>query len=284
MSPQAELMADQFVVSESGFRLLTSIVRQYSGICVGDDKRQLLINRLRRRVVELNLSSIDDYGQYVSADTSGVEIETLVDLMTTNHTGFFREAEHFSVVFDALVPKMRSMMSAEEPFRLWSSASASGEEPYTLAMFAAEATRRQPGLKFSILASDISRRMIEVARRGLYSMQSVEVVPKNFLHRYFERGVGPQEGRCRLRHAVRESVLFQRINLLDREYPVGHRQHVIFCRNVMIYFDVDTRRAVVERLLSNLHPSGYLVVGCSESLLGLIPGLQSVHHGIYTRS
>ena len=271
-------------VSDRGLRLLSELVLEYSGISVGADKHQLVANRLRRRVRELHLNSVDAYGDYVRADATGAELETLVDLITTNHTAFFREPEHFSVFFDRLIPTLRADMPSGYPVRVWSAAAASGEEPYTLALLAAEAQRQDPLMRVNIQASDISRRMLDVAARGVYSMESISVIPKEMLHRYFERGVAAQDGNCRLRREVRASVNFQRINLLDTHYPVSDLQHVIFCRNVMIYFEVETRRKVVERLLSHLAPGGYLIVGYSESISGLLPGLNSVSHGIYRRS
>ncbi|MEI6458044.1 MAG: CheR family methyltransferase [Pseudomonadota bacterium] len=271
-------------VSDRGLRALAELVHDYSGICIGPDKHQLMANRLRRRVQDVGLLSLDDYGDFVRADATGEEIETLVDLMTTNHTAFFRESEHFTVLMQELAPTLRAAMPTGYPVRVWSAAASSGEEPYTLAMLTAEDQRRDPLHRWVLQASDISRRMLDVAVRGVYSMDSVAVVPPDLLPRYFERGVGAQDGRCRLRREVRAAVSYQRINLLDAHYPIREPQHVIFCRNVMIYFDVDTRRAVVERLLEYLVPGGYLVVGYSESLTGLVPRLSSVSHGVYTRS
>lgn len=270
-------------LSNRGLRRLSDLVREYSGICIGDDKHQLVVNRLRRRVKELELESFDAYGDYVRSDASGRELEVLVDLMSTNHTAFFREREHFTVLFNQLAPKLRASLPAGVPLRVWSAAASSGEEPYTLALLAAEERRREPTRRWQLQASDISRRMLEVAARGIYALPSETVVSSDLLHRYFERGVGPQEGRCRLRREIRDSVRFQRINLLEPQYPILDRQHVIFCRNVMIYFDVPTRRVVVDRLLSHLAPGGFLIVGYSESLGGLVPGLVSISHGVYTR-
>lgn len=270
-------------LSDRGLRRLSELVREYSGICIGEDKHQLVANRLRRRVRELRLESFDAYGDYVRSDASGRELEMLVDLMSTNHTAFFREREHFNVLFQQLAPKLRASLPAGAPLRVWSAAASSGEEPYTLALLAAEEQRHDPTRRWQIQASDISRRMLEVAARGVYALPSETVVSPDLLRRYFERGVGPQEGRCRLRREVRTTVRFQRINLLEPVYPILDRQHVIFCRNVMIYFDVPTRRVVVDRLLSHLAPGGFLIVGYSESLGGLVPGLVSVSHGVYTR-
>jgi chemotaxis protein methyltransferase CheR len=271
-------------LTDQGLRSLAQMVRAYSGICVGPDKHQLVENRLRRRVRELTLESIEAYAEYVRLDRSGSELENLIDLISTNHTAFFREAEHTAVLFERLAPTLRARECAGTPLRLWSAAAASGEEPYTIALMAAEERRVNPSWQWTITASDISRRMLDQARRANYPLSSVSVVPKELLRRYFERGVGTQEGRCRIKRELRDSVSFKRINLLDPSYPLREPQHVIFCRNVLIYFDEITRRTVAQRLLEHLVPGGYLVVGYSESLSGTLPGLRSVFHGVYTRS
>ena len=271
-------------LSDRGLRLIAELVRGHSGICVGPDKHQLVENRLRRRVRELKLNTLETYADYVAADRSGSELETLVDLISTNHTAFFREVEHVHVLFDRLAPALRRREVAGTPLRVWSAGASSGEEPYTLAMRAAEETRQNPLSRWTLTASDISHRMLAVAKLGVYSMSAVESVPTELLQRYFERGVGAQEGRCRVRRELRDTVTFRRINLLDAQYPLAEQQHVIFCRNVLIYFDLPTRRLVVKRLLEYLVPGGYLVVGYSESLSGLVDGLRSFSHGVYTRA
>jgi chemotaxis methyl-accepting protein methylase len=270
-------------LTDRGLQILSALVRDYSGICIGSDKHQLVENRLARRVRELGLSSLEAYAQRVRESRDGSELETLVDLITTNHTSFFREPDHFSLLFDRIGPELRVNLEPGEPLRLWSAASSSGEEPYTLAMLSAEDAKANSCHRYAITASDISRRMLSAADRGIYEMTSLSSVPKPLVHRYFERGTGPQLGRCRVLRALRESVAFRRINLLDGYYPLNERQHVIFCRNVLIYFDTATRRAVVQHLLDTLVPGGFLVVGYSESLSGLFPELRAYSHGVYRR-
>lgn len=270
-------------LSDRGLRSIAELVRGYCGISVGADKHQLVENRLRRRVRELKFDSLEAYADYVAADPTGAEIETLVDLLSTNHTAFFREVEHVHVLFDRLGPALRRREVAGASLRVWSAGASSGEEPFTLAMMAAEDTRLNPLSRWSFTASDISHRMLAVAKRGVYSLSAVDAVPLDLLHYYFERGVGAQDGNCRLRRELRDTVVFRRINLLDEQYPFAERQHVIFCRNVLIYFDLPTRKLVVERLMNYLAPGGFLVVGYSESLSGLVSGLRSFSHGVYTR-
>mgnify|MGYP003347448987 CR=1 FL=1 len=271
-------------LSDRGLRELAGLVRAYSGITLGPDKHQLVANRLRRRVRELKLESFEHYGEYVRADGSGSELETLVDLMSTNHTAFFRESLHFAALVSEVLPRLRAARGMNrDPLRVWSAACATGEEAYTLAMLLAEDSAAEPGRVFELLGSDISRRALALAERGVYPMERAGVVPEDLLKRYFERGVGAQAGRCRVKRILRDAVRFQRINLLDDSYPLSRPQDVIFCRNVLIYFDVETRRRVLARLAASLTPEGVLVVGVSESVGGLLPELVRISHGVYAR-
>ena len=272
-------------VSGKAYRILTDLVYEHSRIRLGAEKQTLLANRLQKRLRTLGLTSYDDYCAVLQSDDGEQEIEELVDLISTNHTRFFREPNHFSFlanrVLPALVPRL---IASGSTLRLWSAAASSGEEPYTIAIIVAEHSRTCPSLDWQITASDISRRMLGHAQKGIYQMDSVESVPPELLRRYFQKGFGVRAGACRIKREVQEHVRFERINLFQAEYPMLPKQHVIFCRNVMIYFDPPSRASAVQRLIRQLSPGGYLVVGNSESLLGINHGLQQIQQGIYQRS
>jgi chemotaxis protein methyltransferase CheR len=272
-------------VSGKAYRVLTDLVYEHSRIRLGAEKQTLLANRLQKRLRTLGLTSYDDYCAVLQSDDGAQEIEELVDLISTNHTRFFREPNHFSFlanrVLPALVPRL---ITSGSTLRLWSAAASSGEEPYTIAIVVAEHSRTYPSLNWQITASDISRRMLSHAQKGIYQMDSVESVPPELLRRYFQKGVGVRAGACRIKREVQEHVRFERINLFQAEYPMLPKQHVIFCRNVMIYFDPPSRASAVQRLIRQLSPGGYLVVGNAESLLGINHGLQQIQQGIYQRS
>lgn len=272
-------------VSGKAYRILTDLVYEHSRIRLGAEKQTLLANRLQKRLRTLGLTSYDDYCAVLQSDDGAQEIEELVDLISTNHTRFFREPNHFSFlanrVLPALVPRL---IASGSTLRLWSAAASSGEEPYTIAIVVAEHTRTCPSLDWQITASDISRRMLGHAQEGIYQMDSVESVPPELLRRYFQKGIGVRAGTCRIKREVQEHVRFERINLFQAEYPMLPNQHVIFCRNVMIYFDPPSRASAVQRLIRQLSPGGYLVVGNAESLLGINHGLQQIQQGIYQRS
>jgi chemotaxis protein methyltransferase CheR len=270
--------------SGKAYRILVDLVYEHSRIRLGADKQTLLANRLQKRLRVLGLASYDDYCAVLESREGAEEIEELVDLISTNHTKFFREPDHFSFlvsrVLPALIPRLVSLGS---PLRLWSAAASSGEEPYTMAIVIAEYLRAYPPLEWQITASDISRRMLEHAQQGIYRMDAVQTVPPEMLKRYFQKGMGVRAGTCRIKPELRDRLRFERINLFQPTYPVARKQHVIFCRNVMIYFDAPSRAIAVQRLTQHLSPGGYLVVGHSESLLGTRHGLQSIQQGIYQR-
>ena len=272
-------------VSGKAYRILTDLVYEHSRIRLGAEKQTLLANRLQKRLRTLGLTSYDDYCAVLQSHDGAQEIEELVDLISTNHTRFFREPNHFSFlanrVLPALVPRL---ITSGSTLRLWSAAASSGEEPYTIAIVVAEHSRTCPSLDWQITASDISRRMLGHAQKGIYQMDSVESVPPELLRRYFQKGIGVRAGACRIKREVQEHVRFERINLFQAEYPMLPKQHVIFCRNVMIYFDPPSRASAVQRLIRQLSPGGYLVVGNAESLLGINHGLQQIQQGIYQRS
>ena len=207
-----------------------------------------------------------------------------MDLISTNHTKFFREPDHFSFLVKQALPALLPRLAASgSPLRVWSAAASSGEEPYTIAIVLAEYLRANPSMEWEIIASDISKRMLAEAKQGIYRMDAVKPVPPELLKRYFQKGIGVRAGTCRIKPVIQERVRFERINLFQAQYPVHAKQHVIFCRNVMIYFDPPSRATAVQRLTRHLSSGGYLVVGHSESLLGIRHGLQPIKQGIYQR-
>ena len=272
-------------ITPRAFRALAERVYGYCGIVFGPEKHTLMANRLRKRIAALGLGSYDEYAERLGADDGGAELDVFIDLMTTNHTGFFREEEHFRVLGAQVLPELaRERLQPGAVLRMWSAACASGEEPYSMAMVAAQAQRRDLIPGWEILGSDISQTMLAVAERGIYARDRLQPVPPELVSSCFLQGVRSQAGFVRLDPDIRRQVRFERINLLDDDYRLGGPQHVIFCRNVMIYFDDATRAGVLWRLREQLHPGGYLFVGVSESLGNLCGGLEPVSHGVYRRT
>lgn len=270
-------------LSAEAYRTLAGLIYQHSRIRLGPDKQPMLANRLRKRLQALGLTSYDDYCGILHSAQGQDEVERLVDVISTNHTRFFREPAHF-MFLGVILPELVSQLAGKgDPLRVWSSAASSGEEPYTLAIVLSEYFREHPAVEWQIEASDISHRMLEHARQGIYPLDRGHALPGVLLRRYFQRGVGAREGTCRVKAGLREHVRFQRVNLFQAEYPVAREQHVIFCRNVMIYFDPPSRATLVEKLTRQLAPGGFLVIGHSESLLGIRHDLQSVRQSVFRK-
>jgi len=271
-------------ISAEAYRTLATLVYQHSHIRLGPDKQPMLANRLRKRLRALGLVSYDEYCAVLRSGRGPDEIEHLVDLISTNHTKFFREPEHFTFLTSRILPDLVPRLAAEgSPLRVWSAAASSGEEPYTIAIAIAEFFRQHVSVEWQVEASDISHRMLEQAQRGVYRLDAEHALSPELLRRYFQRGVGDHTGNCRVKAELRERVRFQRINLFQAEYPVARDQHVIFCRNVMIYFDPASRATLVHKLTRQLAPGGFLLIGHSESLMGIRHDLESVRQSLFRK-
>jgi len=271
-------------LSAGAYRTLVDLVYQHSRIHLGPDKQPMLANRLRKRLRVLGLISYDDYCAVLRSGQGPDEIEQLVDLISTNHTRFFREPEHFTFLTNRILPELAPRLAAAgSPLRVWSAAASSGEEPYSLAIVLAEFFHEPASVDWQVEASDISHRMLEEAERGIYPLDARHALPPELLRRYFQRGVGDHAGYCRVKAELRKRVRFQRINLFQAEYPVPKDQHVIFCRNVMIYFDPASRATLVHKFTRQLAPGGFLVIGHSESLMGIRHDLKPVRQSVFRK-
>lgn len=271
-------------LSAGAYQTLANLIYQHSRICLRPDKQPMLANRLRRRLRTLGFADFDEYCALLRSERGPEEIENLVDLIATNHTQFFREREHFTYLTERFLPELTPQLAATgSPLRIWSAAASSGEEPYTVAIVLAEFFRQHPAVDWQVEASDISHRMLDHARTAIYALNRVPPAFPELLKRYFQKGVGERAGTCRVKPELRQRVRFQRINLFQAEYPVPCDQHVILCRNVMIYFDPPSRAALVQKLTRQLAPGGLLVIGHAESLLGIRHHLHSVHQSIYRK-
>tara|TARA_Y100001938_G_C8046940_1_gene409457 strand:- start:148 stop:954 length:807 start_codon:yes stop_codon:yes gene_type:complete len=255
------------------FQQFRDMIHEIAGIAMSDAKRQLVAGRLSKRLRHFELSSYGDYFQLLMKDKA--ELQTAVDLLTTNETYFFREPKHFEFLRERLQDDLRS----SQPLRVWSAACSSGEEPYTLALLLADCLPSRP---WEILASDISTRILDKARTGIYPEEDASGIPRELLHRHCLRGTGSHSGMFTLEPALKRRIGFRQINLNNALPDVGVFD-VIFLRNVMIYFDPPTKRQVVQRLCARLRPGGYFFVSHSESLHGISDELQSLRPSIYRK-
>lgn len=265
------------VLSDSLFRMFQAFFRDYCGLYFGDDSRFLLEKRLARRIADLGIGSFSTYHYLLRKDNSGEEeLATIIDMLTTNETYFFREMGQLRALIDEILPELleRTRGRRPGPVSLWSAGCSSGEEPYSIVMLALEAGL-EPGRDFRVYASDISRQVLHKARRGLYRQSSFRETDPLLRKRYFQE---VENGTWRISDDVKRHVVFTRVNLMDRSrISVLGTMDVILCRNVIIYFDVETKRHVIGTFAEKLHPGGYLLLGHSESLINVSNAFQLRH-------
>lgn len=268
---------------ESEFEFIRKLVYQRSRICLDAGKREMVSARLGKRLRATQLSTVSEYCQLLQSPEAGEELAHLIDAISTNHTFFFRENAHFEFVRDRIVPEMRQRRQGERwpRFLAWSAACSSGEEPYSLAITLQESLGTE--WDWHIQCTDISHRILDQAGKAIYRTDVIERMPPASVKKYFQQGVGPQAGNYRVRPELRQRLSFHQLNLLERDSPLPDPFHVIFCRNVMIYFDRQTQEELVRRLTKRLLPGGYLLVGHSESLTGINHALELVRPATYRR-
>jgi len=271
-------------LSQQAFAFLAELVHDRSRIRLGPDKQALVAGRLGPRLQSLGCTSFDDYVHLLASAEGEEEIGAVIDLISTNHTQFFREPAHFEILRERVLPVLAERAGASgRELRIWSAAAASGEEAYSVAIVLAEFCRGRVGLEWRVFASDISRRMLVACRQGIYEAGKVELPDAQWLPRHFQEGIGAREGFYRVRPELRRRVVTTHVNLFQDAYPVPGDLDVIFCRNVMIYFDVESRRVLVDRLFRQLAPGGFLFVGHSESLLGLGARFKAAWPSVYVK-
>jgi chemotaxis protein methyltransferase CheR len=268
-------------ISDYEFALFQALICREAGIHLAVTKKPMLVSRLMRRVGALKLPTFGDYYRLVLRD--GDEMVRLLDAVCTNETWFFRNPKHFSFVAETLCPRWLAEAAAgRRPRRVsvWSAASSTGEEPFSLAMAMRDAL---PGWDLQILATDLSSRVLERAQAATFPLEKSEDIPAVYLKRYMLRGTGTQEGKMRAGPEIRSVVSFRRLNLNDEIWPVEveARFDLIFCRNVLMYFDARRREQVLRKMLNRLSPEGYLFLGDAEGLTGF-DSLRMVEPAVHT--
>ena len=271
-------------LTDADYQFLCKLIYEHSRINLGPDKRVLLTSRLAKRLRQLGLESYREYCERLRAPGSADELQLLIDRISTNHTHFFRETKHFEFIENKILPAWRANPALRgTPFRVWSAASSTGEEPYTIAIHLAEKLAPAASGAWQIEATDISARVLDVARQGVYETERLAGVTAEQMRRHFQIGSGEWEGSYRVKHELRERVQFHHLNLLEPPYPFKQMFHLIFCRNVMIYFDRPTQTSLVSHLAERLVPGGYLFVGHSESLSAIQHSLKAVQPAVYQK-
>lgn len=265
-------------LTDAQFEQISAMIYKLCGINLHDGKAGLVKGRLMKRLRNLDIPSFEDYLRFVEEDSSREELTAMVDALTTNKTSFFREAQHFDYLRDEVLPKLRARGG---PLRIWCAGCSTGEEPYTLAIVLREAIPDLDRMDARILATDISTRVLKIAREGVYSPDILSSIPPEQRQRYFEPAGGASHG-FHVKSSLSSLVQFARLNLMET-WPMKGRFDVIFCRNVMIYFDKPTQQNLVSRYYDYLQPGGHLFVGHSESLNAWAHQYRYVRPAVYAK-
>lgn len=273
-------------LSERNFRRLSDLIHAECGIKMPNPKKTMLAARLRKRLRDLGMRSLEEYCEYLfSAEGKERELVKMIDVVTTNKTDFFREPRHFDYLLQTALPDLVKSYGAgiRRPLVVWSAGCSSGEEPYTIAMVLSEFSERHPSFRFLVLATDISTKVLDKAMRGVYGQERIEDVPFEFKKKYFLKSRDRDKRLVRIVPELRASVRFRRLNFMENDFGMRELMDVIFCRNVIIYFDKPTQERLLKRLCSHLIPGGYIFMGHSETLSGLSVPLISAGHMVYRK-
>jgi chemotaxis protein methyltransferase CheR len=281
--PATEFGWTDATLTDPDYDYLCQLIYERSRIHLGPDKRVLVASRLAKRLRQLGLKNYSEYCDLMRSPAGTEELQFLIDRISTNHTHFFREVKHFEFISEAIIPAWQKVKSRSEPFRIWSAASSTGEEPYSLAIHLAEHFAPAEAGRWQIAGTDISTRVLEVAKQGIYEAEKLTNVSPGVVRRHFQKGEKKWADYFRVKDELRRHVHFHHLNLLAGAYPFAWKFDLILCRNVMIYFDRPTQETLVQQLASHLVPGGFLLVGHSESLSGVRHALKLVRPAIYLK-
>lgn len=271
-------------LTDQEFQTISRYIESHVGIKMPPSKRAMMQSRLMNRLRKLHMNSFKEYIDYVfSGDYKSEELVLMIDALTTNKTEFFREADHFMYLSEKGIPSFLS--KGINSLKIWSAGCSSGEEPYTLCIVLKEFMRKNPNTlsTFNITATDISTKVLDKAISAVYNMESVEDMSLEIKRSYFLKNGATESPIVRVKPELRKCVNFMRLNFMDSDYGLREMYHIIFCRNVLIYFDKKTQEDVIRKFLRNLEVGGYLFLGHSETILNMDLPLKSVGPTVYQK-
>ncbi len=267
-------------ITEREFKLLADYIKSNYGINLKTEKKNLVLSRLQNVVLKMGFRNFTEYYDHLLADTSGVSVVTLIDKITTNHTYFMREANHFYYFRDVVLPSLKGCVK-DKDLRIWCAACSTGEEPYTLAMIIDEFFGEEKRYwDTQILATDISHDALETAIKGVYSSERISPLPNRWKLRYFSKY---DKENYKIIDRIKDDVIFRKINMTDRNFPFNKKLHVIFCRNLMIYFDNQEKESLVDRIYNCLSDGGYFFISHSESINRDKTKFKLISPGVYRK-
>lgn len=281
------VFASHAKLNDKEFQLFSSFIYEQVGIQLPPSKKTMLEARLQKRLKTLEINTFDAYRKFVfSQEGRQTELVHLIDVVTTNKTDFFRESDHFEFLTQKALPESikRRDNRISEIFRIWSAGCSSGEEPYTLAIVLSEFAANHHGFRFSILASDISTRILQTAKTAIYPEERIDGIALSIKKKYILRSKDKSESLIRICPELRSRVVFRRINFMDIDFGIAEKMDIIFCRNVVIYFDKSTQRKLMKKFHHQLRPGGYLFLGHSETLTGINDDFTSVGSTVYQKT
>lgn len=265
------------------FETFKAFIETNLGIKIPLSKKLMLESRLSKRLRALSMSTYEEYCEFVfGPEGFSGEIQQLIDVVTTNETEFFREYPHFECLEKAVLPNLIIEKSLPE-LNVWSVAAASGQEAYSLAMMMEDFGRNRKNFNYRILATDISQKVLKIAETGIYTQHQAVKIPERYQKLYCLRSRDNEKKTIRIKPEIRGRVLFRQLNLMDSEYQIKKKYHIIFCRNVFIYFDRQTQQNVLGRLFTKLAPGGYLFMGHSENIGSSQLELESIASAVYRK-
>jgi len=276
------LIAQSFDLTDKEFKLFQELIYKETGINMSDKKKKLVVARLSKRLRALNLQNFTQYYEFLNdSGNTDKEIVNLINRVTTNKTNFFREKHHFDFLFTELLPQLivQGEKTGTRRLRIWSAGCSSGEEPYTLAMVLNDAFKAQRGWDIKILATDLDTEILQSAIDGVYPTQIVSPIPKEYLIRYFSRD---SKG-YRANNILRSMISFRKLNLMNETFPMKYPFDIIFCRNVIIYFDAPTKEGLLNKFHYHLKTGGHIFIGHSESLMHMKTKFKYLKHTIYQK-
>lgn len=269
-----------WILGDAEFEYFRNVIYRESGIRLTDLKRALVQVRLTKRIRQLKMNSFEEYCEYVKKHYHD-ELQNLINCITTNKTDFFRENRHFEFLKDYLIPIW--LNQKKRRIRIWSAGCSTGEEPYSIAIIMREHYPAIDAADVKILATDIDTEVLSKAIEGIYSAEAIADVPLDLTKKYFLKGKGVNEGLFKVKDVLKKMVYFRKLNLLDETYPMKGKFDLIFCRNVIIYFDRETQSKLFNKMWKYLEDDGYLFVGHSETLMGLSGKFSLVSNSIYKK-
>lgn len=271
-------------LTQDEFDKLSRFIYKESGIKMPPVKRVMLQSRLQRRLRELSMTNFKDYIDYVfSKEGLNSEIIHMLDVVSTNKTDFFREPVHFDFLSQTALPEIMKQRSGPKMIKVWSAGCSSGEEPYTIAIVMADFAEKNPGFDFNIIGTDISTQILQKAVDATYKEDRVAIIPLETKRKYFLKSKDRINPTVKVAASLRKKVRFGRLNFMDNYYDVPETFDIIFCRNVLIYFDRETQEKVIQKLCDKLRPDGYFFLGHSESIMNMQVPLKQVKPTVFRR-